>query len=266
MKKNKFLPRLVISLTIIMGGLTVLLLFAQGQQNKNNTYITIDSETMKLIQLDPPKENDTIAIVDTTLGEFRFVLYEEKSPNAVKNFIELAESGYYDNTYVYNSVDGAYFSAGSKLKTGGFSEGYDKARELVERELDQDLWPFKGAVCSMNTTIDRTFKQKLLGGGKYFNGSRFSVLNTIEFDDETKQELLDASKNKDLGQAFIDMGGIPNFSQQFTIIGQTYEGLDVVEKLSSLDVESNGEYYIPNEDIMINSVTISTYSNNDSEK
>ncbi|MBO5343993.1 MAG: peptidylprolyl isomerase [Ruminococcus sp.] len=260
MKKNKGLAKFFIVLTIITGALTVFLLYARTQQTENNNYIEINSDTMKLIQLEPPKDGDTIAIVDTSLGEFRFVLYPEQSPNAVKNFTELAEMGYYDGTYVFNSDSGAYSAAGSKLKNGEMPEGYDVERELVQRELHQDLWPFKGAICSMNTTVDRSFKEKLFGGGTYYNGSRFAIINTIEFDEETKKQLMDASDNKTLGEAFAENGGIPNFSQQLTVIGQTYEGLDVVEALASLDAENNGIYKIPKEDIMINSVKIDVYT------
>lgn len=258
--KKKALAKIFIFLTVIMGGLTVALLYIQSQQNKNNNYITIDSETMELIQLEPVKEGDPVAIVDTTLGEFRFVLYPDESPDAVKNFTELAESGYYDGTYVFNSESGAYSAMGSKQKNGEMPEGYDKERELVPRELHQNLWPFRGAICSLNTTVDRTFKEKLFGGGDYFNGSRFIAVNSIEFDEETKKQLMDASENKELGDAFAEKGGIPNFSQQFTVIGQTYEGFDVIEALAKLETEDSGIYKIPKEDIMINSVKISVYS------
>ncbi len=264
MKKNGLL-KLVLILTAVMGLLTVLLLFVSVKQAENNTYITIDPDTMKLIQLEPPEDGDTIAVVDTTLGEFRFVLYPEQSPNAVKNFIELAQSGYYDNTYVFSSESGAYSAMGSKLKNGEMPQGYDKSRELVERELSQDLWTFKGAVCSLNTTVDRSLKEKIFGGGTYFNGSRFAVINTIEFDDDTKQALLESSDNEKLNQAFIDNGGIPNFAQQMTVIGQTYEGFDVIEALANLETEDSGIYNIPKEDIMINSVVISEYTSENSK-
>lgn len=259
--KSKGLLKLVLILTAVMGILTAVLLFIAEKQEVNNTYISINPETMKLIQLEPPEDGDTVAIVDTTLGEIRFVLYPEQSPEAVKNFIELAESGYYNNTYVFNSESGAYAAAGSKLKNGEMPEGYDKSRELVERELSQDLWTFRGAVCSMNTTVDRSLKEKILGGGTYFNGSRFMFINSYGLEtDEEKQTFLDSSENKELGQAFIDNGGIPNFSQQMTVIGQVYEGLDVVEALSGLETENSGHYKIPKDDIMINSVQISSYN------
>lgn len=264
MKKNGLL-KIVLVLTVIMGLLTVFFLFTSVKQAENNVYITINPDTVEFIQLEPLKDGDPVAIVDTTIGEFRFVLYPEQSPNAVKNFIELAQSGYYDNTYVFSSESGAYSAMGSKLKNGEMPEGYDKSRELIERELNQNLWTFKGAVCVLNTTVDRSFKEKVLGGGTYFNGSRFAVLNTIEFDDKTKEAILESSENEKLNQAFIDNGGIPNFAQQMTVIGQTYEGIEVVEALANLETESSGIYNIPKEDIMINSVVISEYNSGNGE-
>ena len=42
--------------------------------------------------------------------------------------------------------------------------------------------------------------------------------------------------------------------------GQTYSGFDTIEKLASLETQDKGGYKFPVEDIMINSITISTYS------
>lgn len=257
MKKNNGMVKAVIIFTAIMGILALVIMLAENLKTQNNTYINIDVNTMELVQLESPKEGDPIAIVDTTLGEFRFVLYPQYSPNAVKNFTELAESGYYNNTYVFNSDNGAYSAAGCPNKDGTVS---DTSHELVERELHQNLWPFKGAVCALNTTIDRSFKEYIFGGGTYYNGSRFALVNTVEFTDDFSEELRQSSVSQELADAFIEKGGIPNFSQQMTIIGQTYEGLDVIEKLSELETKDSGSFKIPVEDIMINSVTISEYS------
>ena len=252
--------KLFIIAAIVMAAVSLALMLLSGARESNSTYITIDPETVELVQLQPPQDGDPIAIVDTTLGEFRFVLYTDRSPLAVKNFTELAESGYYDGTYVFNSESGAYSAAGCPQKSGSLPEGYDTSRELITRELSQDLWPFRGAVMSLNSTVDRGFKEYLLGGGDYYNGSRFALINTVELTDEEKTELTENSAVEGLGQAFAELGGIPNFSQQMTVIGQTYEGLDVIEALASLETSDNGIYKIPVDDIMINSVVISTYS------
>ncbi|WP_024861207.1 peptidylprolyl isomerase [Ruminococcus flavefaciens] len=259
LKKNNVV-RLVLIFTLIMGISSLVIMLSNTLMARNNSYITVDAETMKLVQLDPPKDGDPIAIVDTTLGEYRFVLYPQYSPNAVANFTELANQGYYNNTYVFHSESGVYSAAGAPNKNGNAN---DNSHELVERELHQDLWPFKGAVLAMNTTVKRNFKEKFLGGGTYYNGSRFMTVNTIDFTDEIKQELIDISESKDLANAFIEKGGVPNFSQQLTVIGQTYKGFDVVEKLANLEANEIGVYKVPVEDVMINSVTISTYSAED---
>ena len=249
--------RLILIFTLIMGVSSLVVMLAGMMKERNNSYITIVPEEMELVQLEEPKDGDPIAIVDTTLGEFRFVLYPEYSPNAVKNFIELAEQGYYDNTYVFHSESGVYSAAGAANRDGSAK---DSSHELVERELHQNLWPFKGAVLAMNTTIKQNFKEKIIGGGTYYNGSRFMLVNTVAFDDAFKEELLTYSESQELAKAFIEKGGVPNFSQQMTVIGQTYSGIEVVEKLASLETNNIGNYKFPAEDVMINSVKISTYS------
>lgn len=266
MKKYRSLLLFTITASVILLVVTVVLLYFSAKRQQNDRYIFIDPDTIQLVQLEAPKDGDTIAIVDTTLGEIRFVLYPDRSPNAVKNFTELAESGWYDNTYVFDAMDGIYASAGCKQKNGEISGSSDSSREKTERELHQDLWPFRGAVCMVNTAKESSFKNKLMGGGTFYNGSCFMFIDEVELDDESKQQLLDASDNKTLGQAFIDLGGVPNLSQQATVIGQTYEGLDVIDALTSLETENNGKYMIPKEDIMINSVKIDTYSSGNDVK
>lgn len=256
-KNNSFTKTLIIML-LIAGFITLGMMLLEDVRKNNDTYVTIDVNTMELVQLQPPEEGDPIAIIDTTLGEIRFVLYPEYSPNAVKNFTELADSGYYDGTYFYNSDSGVYSSAGSKQKDGAYSSG--NSSERIERELNQNLWSFKGAVCCATTDIDRTFTQKLLGGGKYYCGSRLNFLNTIEFTDELKQQMTASGTNEQLTQAYIEHGGIPNFAQQMTVIGQVYQGMDVVEKLAALESQNNGNYKIPKDDIMIISAKTDIYS------
>lgn len=260
MYQKKSLVKTVLVFTLVMSlGILVFLTFQNYMKAKNS--VVINSETLELVQLKEPQEGDPIAVVETTLGEIRFVLYPEYSPNAVKNFTELAESGYYNNTYVFHSESGAFSAAGSPNKDGTLNEDFDKNRELVKRELHQNLWPFKGAVCCMTSTVDKGFFDTLFGGGDYYCGSRIAFLNTIEFTDEIKEGIL-ASDNETLANAFIENGGIPNFSQQMTVIGQIYEGMDVAEKLSQLETEdsADGTYKIPKEDIMILSVTIGEYA------
>lgn len=259
-RKNNF-GKTIIIMSLIMGALSLALMLLSNEREKNNNQsIAIDLGTMQLVQLEGPRDGDTIAIVDTTLGEFRFRLYPEYCPNAVANFISLAESGYYDGTYVFDSKQGAYSVMGATSKDGSVSGGFSQDQEHIKRELHQNLWPFRGAVCLFSTSYEQTFKQKILGGGTYYCGSRFTLLNSVKFDEEFSNEIRESSISKKLAEAFITKGGIPNFSQQVTIIGQTYDGLDVADKLASLETQDSGKYNVPVEDVKINSVKIEKYS------
>jgi len=217
--------------------------------------IYIDTDTLELVQTEPPKEGDTIAVIKTSLG----------APNAVKNFTELAESGFYDNTYVFQSEPGVYFGAGCHNKNGELGNDYDEKRESVTQEIHQNLWPFRGALCSMTTGKEGGFFKQAFGDSKTLNGSRFAVLNTMTFSEEDKQTLKET--NESVADVFIEKGGVPNISQKITVFGQAYEGFDIIDKLTDLEVEvseEDEERKIPVEDIMIETIEIETYSQKDS--
>lgn len=48
----------------------------------------------------------TYVVLETTAGEIRIGVYPEAAPNAAARFIELVESGYYDNTPISRIVPG----------------------------------------------------------------------------------------------------------------------------------------------------------------
>lgn len=209
-----------------------------------NESMKIDFETIELVQFEEISDEAPVAVIKTSLGEIKAVLYPEYAPNTVNNFISLAESGYYDNTYVFRTNEDVYFAAGSPNQDGSLNDDYNKENENILNEYHQNLWPFKGALCSLSSNNH--------------GGSRFLVVNTIEFTDEIKEGLLSSSENTLLADAFIEHGGVPNYAQQMTIFGHTYEGLDIVELIASKESDPDNEY-IPYEEIMIESIEISTY-------
>lgn len=223
---------------------------------------TVDVNDINLVQLDALEDNieegTPIAIVTTSLGEIRMVLYPDQAPNQVQNFIDLAESGYYDNTYIFRIQEDTYFAGGSYDKEGNLDENnFNEENETIENELSTDLWPFKGAVCSLSAKSG-------------CSGSRFLVVDSIEFTDDIKEDLLSiyssddedgtTESNTQLADTFFQYGGIPNFAQQMTIFAQTYEGFDVIDAICSQEVEEDDDDLIPVGDILIEKVEISTYT------
>ncbi len=227
----------------LMCTLTIAVTLYSCSSAKEN--MTIDFETMELVQLNEIADDTKVAVIKTTLGDIKAVLYPEYAPQTVNNFIELAESGYYNDTYVFRTSPSVFFAAGSPNRDGTLNEEHNQDYEKIPTEFHQNLWPFKGALCSLSNNMN-------------CGGSRFLFVNTIEFTDEIKEGLLSSSENTKLADAFIEYGGVPNYTQQMTIFGQAYEGLEVVEKISSAESDSDNDN-IPYEEIKIESVTISTY-------
>lgn len=225
----------------------------------------VDVEEVNLIQLEPIADDAPVAVIQTSLGIIKAVLYPEHAPKSVENFIELAQSGYYDGTYIYSVENDRYFAAGSPNKDGTLNEDYNAENESVEMETDSNLWPFKGAFCLLPAQVDTGLWDKLMGNATYNYGSRFLVVNTIEMTEDVVNELLEVENGKQISEAFIEHGGIPNFAQQMTIFAQTYEGFDVIDEITAVQIDAESEQNAPVEDILIESVKISTYAQEQDE-
>ncbi len=89
---------------------------------------------------DKMAENPT-AVILTNKGEFKFELYEERVPTTVANFIELAESGFYDGLTFHRHEPGFVIQGGDPLGTG--MGGSDKKIPL---EIHPELKHIEGAV------------------------------------------------------------------------------------------------------------------------
>ena len=222
----------------------------------NNAMHSYDFTQMELIQLEPPKEGDTIAIVDTDMGEFRVVLYEEHAPRTAAQFIKLAQAGEYDNRPVYGVMTDMYFLTGGYENEKGAYTGRKKDSELIENECSVDLWPFKGALMSYS---ERTG----YGDARWFVCNTDAESLTQEAIDDLKSKVTEKENaiERDnltyLFDKFYEVGGVFGLSGTVTVFGQTYEGMETVEKLCALTSNENGRPY---EEIMIRSVTISEYT------
>lgn len=250
---KKVITFLFVAMLVFTGISVVKTLSSSGSKNK----IKINPDEVSLIQLDTINgkidDDAEVAIIKTSLGEIRAELYTEYAPKTTARFKELAESGYYEGTYVYEVQKDLFFSGGSLYNDGTLKEGYNKDDEHIDQETDKNLWPFKGSFMSCGLT-----KTSFLSGAKtIFGGSRFMVAGSIEFTDEIRKELIGDKTNTKIEDAFIEYGGLPNCSQQMTIFAQTYEGLEVIDKIMSM--KSDEKTKKPLEDITIDKVEVCTY-------
>lgn len=213
----------------------------------------LDPDSIRLVQYELPADEDEVVVFETSVGTFKAVLYPERVPKYCKYFKDLVNSGYYDGTHIFAVEYGVYALGGAKAKDGTDTKDTDTTE--FDQELSSDLWPFSGALIAYGGRSRGFLDQTVL------SGSRILFVNSVEFTPDFVAELDSVEGNKDLIEAFKKKGGVPNFSQQYTIFAQVYDGFDAYNKMCTVDVKDK-ENLNPVEDIVINKAYISTYGEN----
>lgn len=240
-EKKALLRRLFTGAFIMLAFALVFTLFYAFSMNKNK--VSFDFDDVNLVQLQDPQENSELAVVETSIGTFEFVLYRDYAPKTVEKFVDRANAGEYNGKYINVVQDSVYFIAGGDID--GNYDGEQSKKDLIENEVTPDLWPFKGAICSISAKDG-------------YGGFRIIGVNSIEFTEEFTDEMRAIDGNPEILEGFIENGGVPNFSQQYTVFGQVVSGMDVFEAITKVAV-NNEDDLKPVEDIQIISVTIGEY-------
>ena len=114
-------------------------------------------------------------------------------------------------------------------------------------EVSDKLHHYSGALCMATDTSGQC-------------ASVFYVMDTLRGSDSVTQELVDqmnaASYRAEVVSAYQTAGGAPYLDYTDTVLGQVYEGMDVVDAIGQAAVDENQK---PAEAITINSVSIETY-------
>lgn len=230
--------------------------FAMKKDQKNQ----VDYSNVELIQYQLPADDAPVVVYETDMGTFKAVLFPQQVPQYCEYFSGLVESGYYDGTNVFAVQDGVYFMGGSKTSDGTDNDDTDKSEFTAEKS--KDLWPFYGAIAAYGNRTS-------MMNAQIQSGSRALFIGSIEFTDELKNELDSVSDNEKLNNAFKEKGGVPNFSQQYTIFAQVYDGLDVYENILRAEVvkppedeNDNTSDIRPKEALTFKKVYMSTYGEN----
>ncbi len=210
--------------------LTVTLLSACSSPSSTNNYGTqetetpntsqpMPSETPSSKQLAAPVAGDKVAVIETDLGTIRVKLFPEQTPESVKNLEELAKAGKYKDVPFHRIVDGFVIQTGDFTKkngTGGHS--YKGPGTTIPNEIHQDLRHLYGALGMARTAMPDT------------NGSQFYFVT-----------------NK---------SGTPGLDGAYTVFGQTYEGLDIMEKIAAVETDRSDR---PLQDVLMKNVTVTEF-------
>ena len=103
------------------------------------------------------KMANPIAVFETDHGTFEIELFEDKAPITVKNFIDLAEKGFYDGLIFHRVIDGFMIQGGDPNGMGTGGPGY-----TIPDEFHKDLKHDDEGILSMANAGPNT------GGSQFF--------------------------------------------------------------------------------------------------
>jgi len=165
---------------------TSIVAYAQSGMSQLKTITVTKAEINKL--------KETTAIIDTKFGKITLKFFPEVAPGHVKNFVDLAQKGFYDGTTFHRVIPGFMIQGGDpnsknpdKRTHGMGGPGYTIKAEFNEK-------PHKRGTLSMaRTNLPDTA------------GSQF----------------------------FICVADAPQLNRQYTVFGEVVSGMEVADKIVS---------------------------------
>ncbi len=100
-----------------------------------------------------------IAVFDTTMGDFRIELFEDKTPITTENFIKLVNDGFYDGMTFYRISDDFMIQAGRYFPDGSEDQS---PYGTIEFETHEDVKHVDGAISMASTGA------QVGGSGEFF--------------------------------------------------------------------------------------------------
>ena len=195
-------------------------------------------------QLSPPQEGETIAVVTTSFGTFKMKFFPQYVPNAVENFITLANEGYYDGSYIFCVDPNNAFMGGSGDNQGIDYKSIFNDGKPFDNECTDALWHFSGAVSAISTETGKS-------------DSRFLILGEVAIPDSTIASMEKYKYPASLVQKYRENGGAPTLDARHTVFAQVFEGIETINAINRVEV--NAENGRPLTDIKIEKIEIISY-------
>ena len=198
------------------------------------------------LQFQTPSDGMPIATLTTSKGVIKMVLFDQFAPQAVENFIGLANQGYYNGLPFHRIVSDFLIQTGDASGTGtGGATIWNNTSYPIE--ISDLLHHYSGAVSMAHV------------GESDENMSQFFIVATPSdsVDKEFADHLTEMGVRSEVVQAYRDGGGAPYLDNLNTVFGQIYSGMEIVDEICST---ANGEDGASSEDVILESVVIGTYS------
>ena len=125
------------------------------------------------------KNMSHIITIKTNMGDISFVTYDADAPNTVKNFITLANKGFYDGLIFHRVIPGFMIQGGDPLGTGIGGPGYTFDDELNPATDSYKAGYQKGVVAMANAGPDTNGSQFFIMVADYPLPNNYTIFGKV---------------------------------------------------------------------------------------
>ena len=173
--------------------------------------------------------------IKTDLGECIVMFYNE-TPLHRDNFIKLTKEGVFNGTLFHRVIKDFMAQGGdpdSKTAKPGALLGEGTVGYTVPAEFRDSLFHKKGAFAAARDNNPE----------KASSGSQFYIVQGKKFTDEQLNKVEDTRLHAKIPQqqreVYKTLGGAPHLDRSYTVYGEVVKGLDLVDKIAAMPVDSN---------------------------
>jgi len=242
---HQFLTGIIVLVLII----ALLALYIVNKNKTNNVQTdnsTISSTNSQVDNVDK-KISNPIAIIDVAdYGTIKLELYSEQAPNTVKNFISLANNGFYDNLTFHRIIYGFMIQGGDKNGDGTGNPSLSDINKTIQKSSSKDK----------EYTIKGEFKENGVNNELKLEKGTIAMARA----DYTaySDELLEQSYNSAGSQFFIMTEDNLQLDGFYATFGKVIEGMDIVKQIEYVGTDEDGTPY---EAPIIKSIRVETNGN-----
>ena len=189
------------------------------------------------------KQGDIIALMKTTMGDIKILLFPDAAPKTVENFTTHAKNGYYNGIIFHRVIPDFMIQGGDPTGTGRGGESI--WGRTFEDEFSVDYHNVRGALSMANA-------------GPGTNGSQFFIVQAKEVDAglvSQMEQLSDRGFPTECVEDYKALGGTPWLDFKHTVFGQVVEGMNVVDAIAAVKTSYGDK---PVEDVVILGIDIET--------
>lgn len=210
--------------------------------SQNTEKITLSDES-GLPQFNNPAENSGVAVIHTTAGDISVMFFPEYAPKAVENFLTHAKEGYYDGVSFHRVISDFMIQGGDPKGDG--TGGESIWGKEFENEVSDKMFNFNGAMAMANAGPDT-------------NGSQFFIVQASTVPEPRELIYQQYGQPQEAIDKYNEVGGAPWLDGSYTVFGQVFDGMDVVNKIveeTSGNTDENG--IVPEDErTIIESITV----------